>query len=132
MNDTNRGATQKGRNRGQALGRDGEDTVARMLTAAGWTVLGRNVRDGPRELDVVARLGPLVAFVEVKSRAQSVASALESIGWKKKRHLARAARAWIRVHGRPGDFYRFDVVAVVGEAGQPATVEWVEDAWRIE
>ncbi len=102
-----------------------------MFEAAGWTVLGRNVRDGPREIDLVVRRGRLVVFVEVKARSSVHGSPLESITPKKRRHLARAAAAWICKHGRPSNLYRFDVVAVLSEPGRPCVVEWLEDAWRI-
>jgi putative endonuclease len=114
-----------------ALGRHGEDRVASLLETAGWTVLGRNVRDGPRELDLVVRRGKLVAFVEVKSRSRADRWPLESITWKKRQHLARAARRWILDHGRAGDCYRFDVAVVIARVDEAVRVELLEDAWRI-
>lgn len=54
-----------------ALGRRGELLAVRMLEARGWRILATNYRAGRREVDVVARRGNLLAFVEVKTRSGS-------------------------------------------------------------
>ena len=51
------------------LGRWGEELAAAELTRRGWIVLARNYRLGHREIDLIARRGAVVAFVEVKTRA---------------------------------------------------------------
>src|SRR5690606_35661951 len=51
------------------LGRRAESLAARVLVARGWSILAANYRFGRREVDLVARRGDLVAFVEVKARS---------------------------------------------------------------
>ena len=76
------------------------------------------------------RRGPVVAFVEVKTRSSDAfGSALEAVGWRKRRAIAKVAEVWRLRHGRPGDAYRFDVVTVCCE-GSTRRVEHVADAWR--
>lgn len=113
-------------------GRIAEELAARRLSEDGWTLLDRNYRDGPREIDLIARRGDVVAFIEVKARRSAGHHhPLEAIGHAKRRDLARAARRWIRVHGRASESYRFDAIAVLNpHAAQPA-YEHIEDAWRL-
>lgn len=114
------------------LGDRGEEIAARHLRERGWAVLDRNFRLGRKEIDLVARRGEVVAFVEVKTRGGAgYGHPLEAITWKKRREIGQVAQAWIDRHGREGDVYRFDAVAVlVGGGGEPV-VEHVEDAWRM-
>lgn len=122
------------------LGRRGEALAADHLRSRGWTILDRNWRDGPRELDLVAFRPGFLAFVEVKTRSESPWShPLESITRAKRREVERAARAWLaRAAGRgltpPADgappVIRFDAVVVqVAPDGTPA-IQHVPDAWR--
>lgn len=117
------------------FGRRGEACAAEFLRARGWRILERNFRFGHREIDIVARRATTVAFVEVKSRADTrQAHPLEAIDGRKRREIARVARAWVARHGRPGDVYRFDAVSVLQGAGPdaPLLVAHVADAWRLE
>ncbi len=114
------------------FGRLGEDLAARFLAARGWTVIERNFRLGHKEVDLVARRRGVVAFVEVKSRSgPDYGHPLEAITAGKRREIELVARAWVARHGRPGDVYRFDAMAVHRDGGRPPRVEHVEDAWRL-
>ena len=114
------------------LGDRGEELAAQHLARAGWTVTHRNFRLGHREIDLVARRGEVVAFVEVKTRSGlGYGHPLEAITAKKRREIERVAAVWIDRHGRPDDVYRFDAVAVLVEGGGEPRVEHVEDAWRM-
>lgn len=117
--------------RSHELGREGERLAASYLRRGGWRILARNWRFHHKEIDLVARRGALVAFVEVKTRRGAGAHhPLESIDAAKRRELAVAARGWMALRGRPGDAYRFDAVTVVRD-GAGTRVEHLEDAWRL-
>ena len=114
----------------QSLGRRGEELAASYLEDLGWTVLARNYRAGPKEIDVVAARGGVVAFVEVKARATATGGTpLEPIRSLKRRAVETAARRWILENGRPGVAYRFDAVAV-RIRGSKYEIEHIPDAWR--
>ena len=114
------------------LGDRGERMAADFLERGGWTILARNFRIGHREVDLVARLGEVVAFVEVKTRSGlGFGHPLEAITVRKRREIQRVAAAWIDRHGRPGDVYRFDAIAVLAAGGGEMDIEHVEDAWRM-
>jgi putative endonuclease len=113
------------------LGRRSEMLAAGYLERHGYTVLDRNYRAGHKEIDIVVRRQQVIAFVEVKARVgTSHGHPLEAITWKKRRELAHAARAWIRMHDAPGCAYRFDAIAITW-SGSSHLVEHVEDAWRV-
>jgi putative endonuclease len=113
------------------LGRRAEDAVADYLVVRGYQVIGRNVRLGPLELDLVARRGPLVAIVEVRMRGHgSMQGPFESVGGRKRLYLKRAvSRLWherLRAM-REVQRIRIDVAAVRFEGGE-TWVEYVEGA----
>jgi putative endonuclease len=105
-----------------STGRAAEQQAADYLAAHGYAVLDRNWRNRWCELDIVARHGSSVHFVEVKYRATSYfGHPLEFINHDKLARLTRAALAWTQAHGYHGP-YQIDVVSVSGPADRP-TVE---------
>ena len=100
----------------QQFGRAAEDVAARYLQRRGWRVLGRNVRVGRGELDIVARRGAVLAFIEVKARRSGVCGAPEdAVSPRKRRQVGRLAELWLAA--RPWALervtdVRFDIVAV--------------------
>jgi putative endonuclease len=99
------------------LGTLGEEVAARHLEALGMEVLDRNWRcaDGALrgELDIVARDGPTVVFVEVKARrGRSLGGPLASITPAKVARLRRLAGAWLARSGERASGARLDAVAV--------------------
>lgn len=109
------------RSPGRVLGDEAENEAALTLVRAGWRILGRNVRIGRSELDVVALdpAGPTLVVVEVRRRGRrDFGLAEESLDFRKRRAVRRAMAA-IRESGRlpdgtplPDVPWRFDIVAV--------------------
>ena len=113
-----------------AVARRAEQAVADHLAGEGWTLLGRNVRLGPLELDIVAQRDDLVAIVEVRTRgAGSYVNAFASITPAKRKTLLRAAERWSQLH-KGGDWsrLRIDVAAVRFEADGHAIVDYAPGA----
>lgn len=114
-----------------ALGRLAESAVADYLVAAGYEVLARNLRLGALELDVVARRGPLVVVVEVRTRKKgSMQRAFESFTYEKRLRLKRAVRRlWREQLAKMRDVQRvrIDAAAVTFDGAQ-TKVEYVEGA----
>jgi len=116
----------------QRRGLAGERAAIAYLTSCGWNVEAHRFRMGRHDLDLVARRGHLVAFVEVKTRRSSACGdPLESVSALKRHILGRVAMLWRLRHGRAGDRYRFDVLAIRDLGGGKYEVEHVEDAWRM-
>lgn len=102
--------------RSQARGRAAETIAALWLMAKGYRVLGRRVRGAPGsgagEIDLIARRGRTLAFVEVKTRPDLDEAAF-AIGPEQRRRIVRAAEAFLAA--RPdlsGLTLRFDAVLV--------------------
>jgi putative endonuclease len=115
----------------QLLGLRGERIAMAFLTSCGWSVEAHRFKLGRHDLDLVIRKSTTVAFVEVKTRRSAVCgTALEAVGRRKQGDIARVASVWVLRHGRPGDEYRFDLLAVQDPGGVEPTVEHVPDAWR--
>lgn len=117
--------------RSHDLGRRSEDLACAFLRGHGWQILDRNYRAGHKEIDIIARRNGTIAFVEVKARAANGwGHALEAITWAKRREIAAAARAWIRLNPASGNEFRFDAIALTWQ-GSAHLLEHVENAWTI-
>ncbi len=102
--------------------------AAAHLKGGGLTILGRNVRFGDGEIDLVAKDGPVVVFVEVRRRKGGEPGlAAASITSRKRTRIVHAARLWLARHpGEAGRTVRFDVIAIEGD---PPAVEWIRGAF---
>jgi putative endonuclease len=115
-----------------SLGRWGEEEAARYLHRKGLKILERNVRTPVGEIDLVARQGKTLVFVEVKTRRGALfGTPQEAVGPAKQRQIVRAAQ-WYLGNGRgKGLQPRFDVVAVQARRDGGAEVEHIPDAFGI-
>jgi putative endonuclease len=93
-------------------GRRAETLAAWWLRLKGWRILGRRVRTPVGEVDLVARRGRTLAFVEVKARADDGQAALALDDFRLRR-VACAAEALAARYARPGDTIRIDAMFVV-------------------
>ncbi|MDO9695788.1 MAG: YraN family protein [Candidatus Latescibacteria bacterium] len=100
--------------RAAALGRSGEQIAALWYAAEGFTILARRFRVARGEVDLVARRGPLLVFVEVKTRrGDGWGAPAAAVDARKLLRLRIAARAWLAANAsRDTAEFRFDVVAV--------------------
>jgi putative endonuclease len=104
----------------------GEEQAIQYLLSRGWHILAHRFRVGHKEIDLIARQGSLVAFIEVKARrGVAFGSPLEAVTGAKRRELVKAARVWVDRHGRPADVYRFDCIALIDNK-----LEHLADAFR--
>jgi putative endonuclease len=102
------------------LGKSGEDLACRELERRGYTVLARRYRIRGAELDIVARDGPTLVFIEVKARdGHEFGDAAEAVTWLKRRRIVSAARHYMMKHRLHDCPCRFDVVSVHVENHTP-------------
>jgi putative endonuclease len=112
-----------------ALGKRGEDMAHRYLQRAGFHVVARNYKPGEdSEVDIVARRGELLVFVEVKTRESDEHAAPErAVGDEKERHILRAARTFVTRSGIEWERIRFDIISIV--MTRPPSIAHYEDAF---
>jgi putative endonuclease len=114
-----------------AFGRRSELLAIRHLRSLGYRVLTSRYRTATGEVDVIAWDGPILAFIEVKSRQNSDPPE-DSVGFTKRRRIIRAAHHYMsryRLHDSP---YRFDIVAVTVLPGSKPQFRLLRDAFRVD
>ncbi|MGQ9525096.1 MAG: YraN family protein [Armatimonadota bacterium] len=113
------------------LGNTGERLALSCLASAGYTVLQTNFRCRFGEIDIVARDGDCIVFVEVRTRrGATVTCPAESIGPRKQERLVRAAAVYLSQHNLWEKPCRFDVVEVVLTTALPPHTSLLKDAFQ--
>ena len=103
-----------------ALGKTGEDLACRELERRGYAIVARRYRRRGGEVDIIARDGPTLVFVEVKARgSRAYGDAAEAITPIKRRRIAALAVDYMMRHRLTDCPCRFDVVAIHLESGAP-------------
>ena len=114
-----------------ATGRTGESLVAALLEERGFSILERNARVGRLELDVIAKRGMLLVFVEVRTRTSDLyGGAEETIDRAKQQRIRHAAAGWVKAnpdHRRCK--IRFDAAGVLLKRGREPVVDYYPDAF---
>jgi putative endonuclease len=106
----------------RGLGHDWEREAERALVAESYRIVERNFRTREGEVDLIARDGDVLCFVEVKGRAShAFGSPAAAVTLEKQRRIARAAAAYLlRFRGEP-PACRFDVVGIDASTVDPAS-----------
>ncbi|MFO7606445.1 MAG: YraN family protein [Desulfurivibrionaceae bacterium] len=113
------------------LGRRGEELACRFLKKGGYKILEKNYRGHLGEIDLVAREGGCLVFVEVKTRSTTAfGHPLESINPRKQHQLSKVAAEYLAAHGGAEQFCRFDAVSILLVSGEPL-IELVKNAFEI-
>lgn len=99
----------RGRARAERQGRRGETLAAWYLRLKGWSILARRVKTARGEIDLVARRGGTVAFIEVKWRATATGLDTAIDGWRLRRVVA-AVEAAAHRYADAGQTVRVDVI----------------------
>lgn len=103
--------------------------MAGELERRGFTLVGRNVRVGRLEIDVIARRGSLIVVCEVRARrSDRFMAPAESLDRRKLERVRRAAALWLANSKLRGVDVRLDVAAVVFDGPTPR-LEYYEDAF---
>ena len=106
------------------LGNEGERLAARYLRRQGYKILARRYRTALGELDLVARDGACIVFVEVKTRRSTVAGQPhEAVDRAKQAQLTRLALAFLKRYRRLEQPARFDVVSIIWDGQADDGVE---------
>jgi putative endonuclease len=116
----------------QELGKRGEDLACAELEKRGYVVLDRRFRTRRGELDIIARDGSVLVFIEVRARSgRRYGTPFESVTWQKRQRLSQMAASYLSIKHVAHVACRFDVVSVIEEHGMH-TIELVRGAFDME
>jgi len=113
-------------------GREGEDEAVAWLLFKGYEVVERNIETNAGEIDLVAREGDTLCFVEIKARSTAeFGPAIAAVDRRKQSRILRAASLYLAMKDLDEVACRFDVV---GMDWDPATTAWrftlIRDAFQ--
>jgi putative endonuclease len=108
------------------LGTEGEMLAARYLAAKGYRIVARNFRFLRNEIDIVARDGDELCFIEVKTRASlDKGHPAEAVTLRKQKEIVRAASGYLAGQENPWINCRFDVITILAKRMDgPAIIEY--------
>jgi len=119
-------------NRNAQLGKRGEDMAADYLSDAGMEILARNYRAGHGEIDIIAKDGNSLVFIEVKSNMSRAFGPPETwVDRRKQQNIIMVAEAWLEENQIEDVDCRFDVIAI-HFAKHPPYINHIKDAFWIE
>ena len=118
------------RQKAHRLGHAAEWRAVWRLRLAGYSILARRYKTRLGEIDIVARRGGVLAFVEVKARADA-ATAADALGGRQFGRVSRAASLFVARHPRlAACSVRFDAVLVSGSPWRRLWPTHLPDVWR--
>jgi putative endonuclease len=106
----------------------GERLAREYLLERGWPILETNWRCGRAEVDIIAKEGEALVFVEVRARREASVVPEATISGRKMRLLAAAAARYMEQSGHDWEI-RFDVITVKLGASGPPEIEHIVDAF---
>jgi putative endonuclease len=115
-----------------SLGSMGESIAATFLKGAGFSIVERNFRCVCGELDIIARDGRTIVFIEVKCRNnETYGSPQLAVTAFKQRQISKAALVWLSKRRLYDAEARFDVVAILLREGALPEIEHIRNAFDL-
>lgn len=117
----------------QKLGPRGEGLAWNFLRRQGYTIVERNYRTRYGEVDVVARQGETLVFLEVKTRRDlRLGRPEESVDWSKRQKLIRVAQSYLQAHDLEDRPARFDVLSILWDGTGEPEFSLIQDAFMVD
>ena len=115
------------------IGVKGEEEAARFLTRSGYAILDKNVRTRAGEIDLVAKEGKTLVFVEVKTRRDLEGDPPQAgVHTRKQNRLAKLAHGYLKLKRIRQTPCRFDVVAVIiNDEGGVKAIRHIPNAFSV-
>src|SRR5258705_1194865 len=113
-----------------ALAYRGENAATRFLRDLGYKIIIRNYRSPLGEIDIIARDGDTLVFVEVKTRAYDDPTPEEQVNSVKQHQITKAAKSYLNRYVTPQPPARFDVVAVIWPTGREPIIRHIQNAFE--
>lgn len=111
----------------QRIGKWGEETAVKFLVQRGCEIVGQNVRTPYGEIDIIAKQGDIILFVEVKTRtSNTMGLPEESITARKREHMVACAEHYAAEYEIDG--WQIDVISIEGKPGMKPIITYFENA----
>jgi putative endonuclease len=115
-----------------SVGERGESIAEAYLRGRGFAILEKNYRCKTGEVDIVARDGDTIVFVEVKARRNLAYGPPQlAVTPFKQRQISRTALTWLAHHKKPNAIARFDVIAILVPDHEVPQVEHIRNAFDL-
>lgn len=122
----------EGSHHNRLLGVRGEDLAAAHLERLNYRIIDRNFRCRGGEVDIIARDGTTLVFVEVKTRRTAGYGVPQlAVTPFKQRQISKAALTWLARNGRFGESARFDVIAITLLPTDAPRIEHITNAFEL-
>lgn len=113
------------------LGSEGEDLAVRFLQKKGYRIVARNYKTPVGELDIIARDGDTIVFIEVKTRTDiSFGYPFEAVNKRKRQKLKNLALLYLKRQGKESPV-RFDVLSIFCMDNGKKDIEHIKDAFEV-
>ncbi len=113
------------------LGSDGEDLAVRFLQKKGYRIVARNYKTPVGEIDIIARDGDTIVFIEVKTRTDiSFGYPFEAVNKRKRQKLKNLALLYLKRQGKESPV-RFDVLSIFCMDNGKKDIEHIKDAFEV-
>ncbi len=113
------------------VGNNGEDLACAFLKSNGWEILDRNYYFDRAEVDIIAKDGDVIVFLEVKLRSTTrFGQPFEYVTENKVKNVFKAAEGWIREHDKHDVPVRFDIIGIVKKKNRDPDFNHIKDAYR--
>ena len=113
------------------LGARGENAAAKYIRGLGFRIITRNFRVEMGEIDIIARDGNTLVFIEVKTRVDdSIATPEDQVNTAKQHQITKVAKLYMSRYGSPRPPARFDVVSVLWPTGREPQIKHLVDAFE--
>ncbi|MBK9927349.1 MAG: YraN family protein [Anaerolineales bacterium] len=111
----------------QRIGKWGEETAVEYLMQKGCEIVRQNVRTPYGEIDIIAKQGETIIFIEVKTRtSNTMGLPEEAITPRKREHMIACAEHYAAEHEI--DSWQIDVISIEGKPGTEPTITYFENA----
>lgn len=116
----------------QRLGKTGEATVAKYLKKKGYSILIKNYRCKLGEIDIIAKDGLYLVFIEVKTRSGlSYGSPAAAVNMRKQGQISRAAQCYLAEQKLFDSPARFDVISLLIDGTDLNQIEHINNAFDL-
>lgn len=115
------------------IGYYGESLSIAYLKENNYIILEKNFLCKLGEIDVIAKKGDIISFIEIKTRySDKYGKPMEAVNFYKKKKIINASRFYIQKNRLDNFFIRFDVLEIYLSYNKKFKINFIEDAFRID